>query len=251
MRSRRWKSVRHMVAWSPPRSRSRRLHRPSSITMGSISGAGAPPRNCMPSQWWDRTWSRHRCRPMRRWTVPPSSKSLRHRCPAGLPPTWAEYVMAHAIPRVEESVAARPDRWTSGAGTLTRARTTTAARFLVRRELWRMTARRRSARLCPGTDLAHAARWDREEHHFPAVDAAPGLAALGCYGVAVPEQWGGAGLITWRWRGPGRSPPATAAPATVISVTNCPVFHPDGSAANARTAMVHALARGEMLGAFA
>ena len=38
----------------------------------------------------------------------------------------------------------------------------------------------------------HAARWDRESQ-FPA-DALRGLAALGCYGIAVPERWGGAGL---------------------------------------------------------
>ena len=38
----------------------------------------------------------------------------------------------------------------------------------------------------------HAARWDRE-HHFPR-DELRGLAALGCYGVAVPDEYGGAGL---------------------------------------------------------
>ncbi len=38
----------------------------------------------------------------------------------------------------------------------------------------------------------HAARWDKE-HHFPAQQL-QGLAALGCWGVAVPEAYGGAGL---------------------------------------------------------
>src|SRR5919108_51043 len=38
----------------------------------------------------------------------------------------------------------------------------------------------------------HAARWDREEE-FPR-EALQGLAAIGLYGIAIPEQWGGAGL---------------------------------------------------------
>ena len=38
----------------------------------------------------------------------------------------------------------------------------------------------------------HAAKWDREKR-FPR-EALDGLAALGLYGVAVPEAWGGAGL---------------------------------------------------------
>ena len=37
-----------------------------------------------------------------------------------------------------------------------------------------------------------AARWDREAH-FPREEL-QGLAALGCYGVAVPAEWDGAGL---------------------------------------------------------
>ena len=39
-----------------------------------------------------------------------------------------------------------------------------------------------------------AARWDKE-HHFPAAELR-GLAELGCYGVAVPTEYGGAGLST-------------------------------------------------------
>ena len=38
----------------------------------------------------------------------------------------------------------------------------------------------------------HAARWDKE-CHFPAAEL-KGLAALGCYGIAVPAEWDGAGL---------------------------------------------------------
>ena len=38
----------------------------------------------------------------------------------------------------------------------------------------------------------HAATWDKS-HQFPATQL-KGLAALGCYGVAVPAQWDGAGL---------------------------------------------------------
>ena len=36
----------------------------------------------------------------------------------------------------------------------------------------------------------HAARWDKE-HYFP-VEAHKGLAALGAYGICVPEEFGGA-----------------------------------------------------------
>ncbi|MGQ0655900.1 MAG: acyl-CoA dehydrogenase family protein [Betaproteobacteria bacterium] len=38
----------------------------------------------------------------------------------------------------------------------------------------------------------HAARWDREKE-FPR-EALQGLAAMGLYGVAIAEEWGGAGL---------------------------------------------------------
>ena len=37
-----------------------------------------------------------------------------------------------------------------------------------------------------------AAQWDKD-HSFPA-DALRGLAELGCFGITVPEQYGGAGL---------------------------------------------------------
>ena len=38
----------------------------------------------------------------------------------------------------------------------------------------------------------NAARWDKE-HHFPK-EAHQGLAALGAYGICVPEEFGGANL---------------------------------------------------------
>src|SRR5438045_8710520 len=38
----------------------------------------------------------------------------------------------------------------------------------------------------------HAARWDRDKE-FPRT-ALKGLAAMGLYGIAIPEKWSGAGL---------------------------------------------------------
>ena len=68
----------------------------------------------------------------------------------------------------------------------------------------------------------HAARWDRE-HHFPR-EAHQGLAALGAYGICVPEEFGGANLgylslalvLEEIAAGDGGT-------STAISVTNCPV----------------------------
>jgi butyryl-CoA dehydrogenase len=97
----------------------------------------------------------------------------------------------------------------------------------------------------------HAARWDKE-CHFPA-DELRGLAALGCYGVAVPEEWGGAGLdylalaviLEEIAAGDG-------ATSTVVSVNNCPVCSillAWGSDAQ-KAQWLRPLARGDMLGAF-
>lgn len=97
----------------------------------------------------------------------------------------------------------------------------------------------------------HAARWDKE-HHFPK-DVHQGLAALGCYGICVPEQYGGAGLdylslavvLEEIAAGDGGT-------STVISVTNCPVnaiLMRYGSEAQ-KQQWLTPLARGEMLGAF-
>jgi len=97
----------------------------------------------------------------------------------------------------------------------------------------------------------HAARWDRERQ-FPA-QALRGLAALGCYGIAVPESLGGAGLnysalaviIEEIAAGDG-------ATSTVISVNNCPVCSILMSYADEaqQQQWLVPLARGEMLGAF-
>jgi butyryl-CoA dehydrogenase len=97
----------------------------------------------------------------------------------------------------------------------------------------------------------HAARWDKE-HHFPAAEL-NGLAALGCYGVAVPTEWDGAGLdylalaliLEEIAAGDGGT-------STVISVNNCPVcsiLMAWGTEAQ-KQAWLKPLARGEMLGAF-
>jgi len=97
----------------------------------------------------------------------------------------------------------------------------------------------------------HAARWDRESI-FPA-QALKGLAELGCYGVAVPEQWGGAGLdytalaviIEEVAAGDG-------ATSTIVSVNNCPVCSILMAYANdaQKSQWLKPLASGEMLGAF-
>jgi hypothetical protein len=96
-----------------------------------------------------------------------------------------------------------------------------------------------------------AAAWDKA-HHFPAAELR-GLAELGCYGVAVPAQWGGAGLdylalaviIEEVAAGDGGT-------STVISVNNCPVcsiLMAWGSDAQ-KTQWLTPLAQGDLLGAF-
>src|ERR1041385_4873418 len=52
---------------------------------------------------------------------------------------------------------------------------------------------REAVRRFAGERLApNAARWDKERY-FPR-EALDGLAQMGIYAVAVPEQWGGAGM---------------------------------------------------------
>ncbi|AMO23638.1 acyl-CoA dehydrogenase family protein [Ramlibacter tataouinensis] len=97
----------------------------------------------------------------------------------------------------------------------------------------------------------HAARWDKERH-FPR-DAHQGLAALGAYGICVPEELGGAGLdyltlalvLEEIAAGDGGT-------STAISVTNCPVnaiLMRYGSEAQKQQWLTR-LARGELLGVF-
>ena len=96
-----------------------------------------------------------------------------------------------------------------------------------------------------------AAAWDKN-HHFPKAELR-GLAELGCYGVAVPTEWGGAGLdylalaIILEEIAAG-----DGATSTVVSVNNCPVCSILLVWANdaQKAAWLKPLARGEMLGAF-
>ena len=97
----------------------------------------------------------------------------------------------------------------------------------------------------------YAARWDKE-HTFP-VDAHKGLAALGAYGICVPEEFGGANLdyltlalvIEEIAAGDGGT-------STAISVTNCPVNAILLRYGNAqqKKQWLEPLAQGRMLGAF-
>jgi butyryl-CoA dehydrogenase len=96
-----------------------------------------------------------------------------------------------------------------------------------------------------------AAEWDKT-HHFPK-DELRGLAELGCYGVAVPEADGGAGLdylalaviLEEIAAGDG-------ATSTIVSVNNCPVCSILMAFADAdqKRRFLQPLARGEKLGAF-
>ena len=98
----------------------------------------------------------------------------------------------------------------------------------------------------------NAARWDKE-HHFPK-DELKELAALGAFGVAVPEHLGGAGLdyvslalvLEEIAAGDGGT-------STIISVNNCPVCSIAMMYANdaQKEQWLRPLAQGEMLGAFA
>ena len=97
----------------------------------------------------------------------------------------------------------------------------------------------------------HAAKWDKE-HHFPK-EAHQGLAALGAYGICVPEAYGGAHLdyltlalvLEEIAAGDGGT-------STAISVTNCPVnaiLMRYGNEAQ-KQQWLTPLAQGELLGAF-
>ena len=96
-----------------------------------------------------------------------------------------------------------------------------------------------------------AAEWDKS-HHFPAAEL-KGLAELGCYGVAVPTEYDGAGLdylalaIILEEIGAG-----DGATSTVVSVNNCPVCSILMAFGNEdqKQLFLKPLARGDMLGAF-
>src|SRR3954452_10976318 len=111
---------------------------------------------------------------------------------------------------------------------------------------------REAVRRFAATELApNAARWDRDKE-FPRA-ALEALAAMGLYGVAVSEEWGGAGL--------GYGALAVAceeiaagdcATATIVSVNNlvAGIIAGYGSSFH-KEKFLKPLVRGEMLGAFA
>ena len=98
----------------------------------------------------------------------------------------------------------------------------------------------------------NAARWDKEAH-FPKEEL-KALAELGAFGVAVPEELGGAGLdyvslalvLEEIAAGDGGT-------STIISVNNCPVCSIAMMYANdaQKEQWLRPLAQGKMLGAFA
>jgi butyryl-CoA dehydrogenase len=111
----------------------------------------------------------------------------------------------------------------------------------------RQAVRRFSAeRLAP-----HAARWDREKH-FPKEELRA-LAAMGLFGVAIPEQWSGAGLdysalaIACEEIAAG-----DCATATIVAVNNlvCGIIAGYGNDQQ-KTHYLRKLSTGDMLGAFA
>ncbi len=98
----------------------------------------------------------------------------------------------------------------------------------------------------------HAAAWARQAH-FPR-EALQGLAQLGCLGIAVPAEWGGAGLdyLTLALA-IEEIAAADGATSTIVSVNNCPVCSillAWGDDAQKRR-WLEPLARGQMIGAFA
>jgi butyryl-CoA dehydrogenase len=97
----------------------------------------------------------------------------------------------------------------------------------------------------------HAAQWDRERT-FPRA-AHQGLAALGAYGICVPEEYGGAGLdYTTLALVLEEIAAGDGGTSTAISVTNCPVnaiLMRYGSEAQKKQWLTR-LAQGELLGVF-
>jgi butyryl-CoA dehydrogenase len=97
----------------------------------------------------------------------------------------------------------------------------------------------------------HAAKWDKEHH--VALQELRGLAQLGCYAVAVPTAYDGAGLdylalaliIEEVAAGDGGT-------STVVSVNNCPVASilMAYASESQKQQWLRPLARGEMIGAF-
>jgi len=110
---------------------------------------------------------------------------------------------------------------------------------------------REAVRRFAAAELApHAARWDRDKE-FPR-EALKGLADMGLYGVAIPEEWGGAGL--------GYGALAVAceeiaagdcATATIVSVNNLVAGILAGYGNDAqKEQFLRPLAQGKLIGAF-
>lgn len=97
----------------------------------------------------------------------------------------------------------------------------------------------------------NAARWDREKR-FPR-EALEGLAALGCFGVAIPEKWGGAGMdCTALALACEEIAAGDGATCTIVMVNNLVAHVLLGYGTDAqKEKFLRPLARGERLGAFA
>jgi len=96
----------------------------------------------------------------------------------------------------------------------------------------------------------NAARWDRD-HEFPR-EALKGLAAMGLYGVAVGEEWGGAGLgYTALAIACEEISAGDCATATIVSVNNLVAGILNGyGSTEQKTKYLRPLAQGELIGAF-
>jgi butyryl-CoA dehydrogenase len=97
----------------------------------------------------------------------------------------------------------------------------------------------------------NAARWERDRE-FPR-DALRGLGAMGLYGIAIPEQWGGAGLdYTAMAIACEEISAGHCATATIVAVNNlvAGILNGYGNEAQKRRFLVP-LAKGQALGAFA
>jgi len=97
----------------------------------------------------------------------------------------------------------------------------------------------------------HAARWDRDKE-FPR-EALKGLAAMGLYGVAIADEWGGAGLdysslaVACEEIAAG-----DCATSTIVAVNNLVAGIVNGYGNQAqKEKFLKPLAQGEILGAFA
>jgi butyryl-CoA dehydrogenase len=97
----------------------------------------------------------------------------------------------------------------------------------------------------------HAATWDRDKI-FPK-EALRGLAEMGLYGVAIPEEWGGAGLdYTSLAVACEEIAAGDCATATIVAVNNLVAGILNGyGSQNQKEKVLKPLAQGKLLGAFA